>query len=373
MFTKRAQRGTVEGVTNDDASMIDVDRARALAAARMPLTADKCGGGALLLEEVGSTNTVARELVAHGVPVGVVAADAQVAGRGRLDHVWRSAPGESFTVTFVVRVPRSLAVDPSVNGWLQMIAGLSTLDALRGVVDAARDGEGVSSFVRPEGRGEGASSPCWPEWRGEGESSPCRPEWRGEASQSKALHLKWPNDIYCHGRKLGGVLAEMVALPDDGDVALVFGIGLNLAVPANRLPTAEATSLQLCFPSVAKGAVASHGVACANEHGDASDASVDYATACTDALRDAIASHLAESLRSRITAFAGDPHGQVALLLAETRAACWTLGRRVEAHFTDGTALPGMALSLNADASLTLRDDEGEIHVVRTADVGVLS
>ncbi|HRL69781.1 MAG TPA: biotin--acetyl-CoA-carboxylase ligase, partial [Bifidobacterium adolescentis] len=43
-----------------------------------------------------------------------------------------------------------------------------------------------------------------------------------------------------------------------------------------------------------------------------------------------------------------------------------------EAHFVDGTTLRGTALELNPDASLTIRDDNGNLHTVRTADVGVL-
>ena len=35
--------------------------------------------------------------------------------------------------------------------------------------------------------------------------------------------LKWPNDIFAGGKKLGGVLAEMVPIPDCGDrVAIVY-------------------------------------------------------------------------------------------------------------------------------------------------------
>ena len=59
-------------------------------------------------------------------------------------------------------------------------------------------------------------------------------------------------------------------------------------------------------------------------------------------------------------------------LREETSRVCWTLGRRVEARFTDGSVLTGTATALNADASLSVRDDAGENHVVHTADVGVL-
>jgi BirA family biotin operon repressor/biotin-[acetyl-CoA-carboxylase] ligase len=42
-----------------------------------------------------------------------------------------------------------------------------------------------------------------------------------------ALQLKWPNDIYFNGRKLGGILLESLPLAD-AKIAVVMGIGLNV-------------------------------------------------------------------------------------------------------------------------------------------------
>ena len=294
------------GIITDDAAL-----------SAMPRTAAKADA-VVLLPEVGSTNTYARELIeregegrwpfASPSAVAVVATDRQTAGRGRLDHVWTSAAGESFTVSFVACVPRALATDESVNGWLQMIAGLSALDALR------------------EAAGE----------TGEG-----------------GLKLKWPNDLFCGGLKLGGILAEMVMLPGEPDrVAVIFGIGINLAVPADRLPTPQSTSLQLHYALGRSG------------EGQAVD---------TAALRDRIAARLVASLRSRLDALIRDPHAEAPRLAGETRSLCWTLGHRVSIHYTDGTTLEATALALNDDASLTVRDDAGATRTVRTADVGVLN
>lgn len=298
----------------------------------------------VFVAETGSTNTLARERVANGeldvtgctaiggaaggahadgahaddgdacTVVAVVAADRQTAGRGRLDHTWQSRPGESSTVTYVVGVPRAVAADAAVNGWLQMIAGLATLDG----IDAALAEYGA----RPVGgAGRGGDDGC------------------------AGLQLKWPNDIFLDGRKLGGILAELVPLPDDAaHVAIVFGVGLNLAVPADRLPTAQATSLHLHYGPLPDG-------------GD---------------LRDRIAAATVVALRRRLTAFAADPHSAAGPLRAETTARSYTLGRRAVAHFVDGSSLEGEAVALNADASITLRDDAGVEHVVRTGDVGVL-
>ena len=298
------------------------------------------------LDTVDSTNTYAANLVREGRIFGgtgslcpraqgriaVVCADEQTAGRGRLDHRWFSAPGESFIVSLAVDLPGAIVRDPSVNGWLQMIAGCETR---RAVIDAVR-------------------------------------ELGGELHADIAL--KWPNDVFADGRKLGGLLAEMVPLAaSDGNmgewragdsasgvanggwneadpacaerVAIVIGIGLNLDVPEEHLPVETATSLQLTASGLPDA----------------------------DRVRDAVAAHLIEGLKPRFADFEADSHREAERVLAETTAVCWTLGKRCEAHFVDGSTLRGTAVSLNDDASLTIRDENGGMHVVHTADVGVLA
>lgn len=286
---------------------------------RMPRTS-RTADMTIWRAEVDSTNTVARNLLAGrnlpthgaGVSIAVVAADRQTAGRGRLGRQWVARPGESSTVTYATVLPQSAATDPAVNGWLQMIAGLATMDALDAVC--------AQAGARPL------------------HGDDCR------------MMLKWPNDVFCHDHKLAGILAELVPLPDDGGagegpmIGVLFGIGVNLNIPADRLPTALATSLQLH-----RGPLPA-----------------------ADALLDAIAAHTVEALRSRLTPFIADPRAGAAKLHDETAAVCWTLGRRVEARLTDGTVVRGRAVALNADASLTIIGDDGTPHMVHTGDVGVL-
>lgn len=286
----------------------------------------------VMVEEVGSTNELALRLAASGeLPVGpgevaVVAAERQTAGRGRLDHRWVSRPEESFTMSFVVAVPRPIAVDESVNGWLQMIAGLASLDAIEAAVAAS------GAQWRPASDGCGGTS--------------------ASLRDTSPLMLKWPNDVFCDGRKLGGILCAMTAANATGiagttgaqTFAIVMGIGLNLAVPADRLPTAQSTSLQLHVDRMPP----------------------------VDDLRDMIAEGLVDSLRRRMAGFVADPCAAAQSLRGQVESRCWTLGRRAVAHFTDGSELEGTAVALNADASLTLRTEDGRDHVVHTADVGVL-
>lgn len=271
------------------------------------------------VDETNSTNALAAQMIGDGsltlpvyqdgeLAVGVVVSDRQSAGRGRNGHVWISQPGCCSTISYAVRIPRAIALDESLNGWLQMIAGLVTLDALNGMIK----------------------------------------EYDAAANQPDCfLGLKWPNDVFCHGLKLGGLLSELVLLPAeeaDDDVVVVFGIGLNLALGASRLPTPQSTSLQLHVS----------GLPSFNE------------------MRDAIAERTIEDFRERLAAFIADPKGQAKALHEEMKTVCWARGRQVEAHFTDGTTLTGEAIGLNDDASLILRTEDGTDHTVRTADVGVL-
>ena len=82
---------------------------------------------------------------------------------------------------------------------------------------------------------------------------------------------------------------------------------------------------------------------------------------------------MVEGLRKRLTAFEEDPHGEAESALKEMTAACWTIGKPCEAHFVDGGSLHGTALWINRDASITIKDENGDMHVVHTADVGVLA
>ncbi|WEV67117.1 biotin--[acetyl-CoA-carboxylase] ligase [Bifidobacterium sp. ESL0769] len=302
-----------------------------------------------------STNILGRKMLAsgelrvvdaHGQPrMAAMCADAQTAGHGRLGRQWSDkAGGASFLVTYITALPKRLVTDSHYNGWFTIIAGLATLDALND-----------------------ALAKCG--------AKPLDP--------AHGLELKWPNDIFYNGHKLGGILAELVQLPEglnrlavlqsqlssilqeqrgDGKitpvssvsnsddtselaVGVMFGIGINLDIAAESLPTPISTSLQLLYAPLPD----------------------------PPTMRDMVAARLATSLKRRLAALVTDPQNGLPRLLEETRAKCWTLGREVEAKFTDGSTLTGKAISLNSDASLTIQDAHGAPHVVKTGDVGVLA
>ena len=58
-----------------------------------------------------------------------------------------------------------------------------------------------------------------------------------------AIQLKWPNDLFCDGKKLGGILVESQTLAD-GVVAAVVGVGINVnTMPEEVRATRPITSL----------------------------------------------------------------------------------------------------------------------------------
>lgn len=132
----------------------------------------------------------AREGAAGGL---VVVAEAQTAGRGRLDRAWVSPPRAGLTLSVLLR-PR---LAPADLGWVPLLAGLCVARVLREQV-------GVDAV------------------------------------------LKWPNDVLVGGRKVAGLLAEAVPGPAGSATAVVVGVGLNVTTRADELPAGvAATSLAL--------------------------------------------------------------------------------------------------------------------------------
>jgi BirA family biotin operon repressor/biotin-[acetyl-CoA-carboxylase] ligase len=226
----------------------------------------------------GSTNA---DLLARGGPEGqVLVAETQTAGRGRMGRSWVSAVGASLTFSVLLR-PSS--VPAGRRGWLALLTGVA-------VASAVRDVSGVAAV------------------------------------------LKWPNDVLVGSRKLAGILAEQ-----SGD-AVVIGIGLNVATPADALPVSPAglpaTSLLVEGASVS---------------------------------REALLAGILRELERRYTAFRDDPDPARAGLLAEYRALCATLGRTVRVELPGGSVLAGVAEDIDVDGRLLVAPASGAGPVVVSA------
>jgi BirA family biotin operon repressor/biotin-[acetyl-CoA-carboxylase] ligase len=153
-----------------------------LAALIQALGEQACRFDADLIAECDSTNAVLLARAEAGAPGGsLVIAERQTAGRGRRGRMWISAPGDSLTFSLLWRfTPGTLPAGLSLAVGLAMATALEKVD-----------------------------------------------------SGGAAIQLKWPNDLLLEGRKLGGILVEL--LPGALHAA-VIGIGLNLRLP-ETMPT----------------------------------------------------------------------------------------------------------------------------------------
>ena len=160
-----------------------------LPALSQALGADARRFDADLLMACDSTNVVLLARAEAGAPSGsVVIAESQTAGRGRRGRAWLSAPGDSLTFSLLWRfAPGTIPLG------LSLAVGVAVTHALAkvGAVGTA---------------------------------------------------LKWPNDVLKDGKKLAGILVELV--PGQTHAA-VIGIGLNLRLPAGLPAEVRATATAL--------------------------------------------------------------------------------------------------------------------------------
>ncbi|HID35043.1 MAG TPA: biotin--[acetyl-CoA-carboxylase] ligase [Anaerolineae bacterium] len=202
----------------------------------------------------------------------------QTAGRGRLDRRWESPPGGLYL---------SLLLRPGIPlaqaNQLTMLVSLAAIDACQRVAD-----------VRP------------------------RP--------------KWPNDLLAEGKKLAGVLTELVSERDRLRYAII-GLGLNVNKDFDGGPLAStATSLrQLTGRELDIGRVA-------------------------DAFLQALARRY-DGFRAGIS-----PHAEWARRLEP-------LGRRVEVERSGQPRLVGRAVGVTPEGALRVLDDAGGEHVIWAGDV----
>ena len=135
----------------------------------------------------------------HGKPGDVFTADFQTAGRGRLDHVWKSCAGKNLMMSAVVDVS---GLEPERVATFPLVVGLSVCEAVE------------------------------------------------RMGQSLQALLKWPNDVLVGGRKLAGILCERF-----GD-SVIAGVGVNVGEREFPSDIADrATSLSLLLPAGAVPAV----------------------------------------------------------------------------------------------------------------------
>ena len=225
----------------------------------------------------GSTNDDARELALAGCPDRtIVVADEQRNGRGRLGRRWIAPPASSLLVSLILRRPV-----PSI-----LLTALCSIAVVESIAD-------LTGLV---------------------------------------ARIKWPNDVMLGGKKVCGILTDVLSR-DDQPITVV-GVGLNV----NLIPTAAG------LPSTA-GSLSS-------ELGR----NVDRA-ALLEALLGRIDRHLKladEGLRSKIW--------------SRWEALLWRRRQAVRVE-QDGPTLYGVVEGLSPSGALRLRAPDGELIEVSVGDV----
>lgn len=220
--------------------------------------------GLVELAEVDSTNKeLLRRLDSETPEFFAVTADKQTAGLGRLGRNWVTEAGKSLAVSILLR-PTSR----SQTDWITIMAGLALSSALE--------------------------------------------------KHGLVVSLKWPNDLLVDGKKLSGILAEMVDLN-----TVVLGIGINIK-PQEHSPD-TATSLQELGLKIEK---------------------------------DELLEVIATELKSYWFKLKADSKTAIAQFQAELLTRCGTLGTRVRAELPGGKNIYGVAIAIDETGRLIVQAPE---------------
>jgi BirA family biotin operon repressor/biotin-[acetyl-CoA-carboxylase] ligase len=251
--------------------------------------------GLMVRESSASTNAELADLARAGDLASFTAmvTTDQTAGRGRLGRSWVAPAGSALAVSVLV-VPRTASGPLPLGrfGWLPIAAGVAMTDTVANALPDASTG------------------------------------------------FKWPNDVLVNGRKVCGVLAELLPelLPEQSGV--VIGAGINLGMTVEQLPVDSATSLAI------EGA---------------GHEAIDPDTV--------LAGYLLR-LRELVETFiAAEGDAEASGLAAQSRSRCITLGRAVNVELPDGSVVEGTADALDADGRLIVRHADGSKETVAAGDV----
>ena len=205
-----------------DASAFDpvafFDAARAARLGRVLYTAATLASTQSMLQTnmVHGSKTDNRQQT-HALPRGsrfptgtVVVADRQVSGRGRGGNAWTSPDGclmFSFLATHA---------DGRTLPFLQYVATMAAVDAIQDCADEVL----AEAAAAHDERVEAANATSLSAARAR------RVGFRRGSGTSVDVRVKWPNDLYSGGLKIGGVLCTSTYT--EGAFDVVVGVGINL-------------------------------------------------------------------------------------------------------------------------------------------------
>ncbi len=233
-----------------------------------------------------STNEDAYALALKGAAHGCgVLAEQQSHGRGRLGREWVSSPGTGLYCSIIIRP----SLPPMEFPRITLTAGLALCSAI------------TSLTTRPFG-------------------------------------LKWPNDLYCDGKKCGGILVESSPLHNgEENLFAIVGIGVNVNIPRDGFPKAlaeKASSLLIETAAL----------------WDISD--------LYDTIHDSLLHHIAIHEQQGF-----------AEILKRWRMCDVLYEKEMQWLTNEGKVIRGWGMGPDADGQLVARDKEGGLHKILSGDV----
>lgn len=137
----------------------------------------------LFFDRVDSTNRVARDQALQGAKEGmIILAESQSQGKGRLGRAWESPPGVNLYISVILKP----SIPPAVGPKITLLTGVAIANALA--------------------RTTGLNT-----------------------------RIKWPSDVFIHGKKVAGILSEMEAEGPKISFVIV-GVGVNVNWPIEEIP-----------------------------------------------------------------------------------------------------------------------------------------
>ncbi|WP_192496964.1 biotin--[acetyl-CoA-carboxylase] ligase [Gulosibacter chungangensis] len=245
-------------------------------------------------DEVESTNALMRErFVAEETtfaPFHSIATGSQTKGRGRLEREWVAPAGTSLAISTYIEFSADAARESI--GWVPLAAGVALRDAL---VELAPE-------LAPK------------------------------------LTIKWPNDLLLDGKKLSGILGEMLGVIDGGQkFACAVGVGVNLRTPEGGLPFDRAIALDTLGVEI-------------------------------EGMQ--LAEAFVRQLASRILPLsAANGDAEASGLRPDLLLHCSTIGTDVRVMLPGDADLIGRATGVNAQGNLEVRDTHGEMHSINVGDI----
>lgn len=220
-----------------------------------------------LFEELASTNSTAFTLAGSGATHGTaVLAEAQTAGKGRLGRHWSSPPFVNIYCSLILKNPN---ISPYVP-WIPLVTGLALAEATR-------------------------------------------------RSCNIEISLKWPNDLLCVDKKIGGILCESSSHGSQVSTCVV-GFGVNVNCRETDFPEDLRALATSCYQVTRQS----------HDRNDLIAAMFNQLESWYDCVEEARFEHVRKSYA----------------------ASCATLGREVEIACVAGEIIRGTAIDIGKDGTL---------------------